>query len=172
MSRSPRSRLSPRRPGRSFETGVNLLELIIAIVVISIATTGVLLVYAQVVRHSADPMIQQQALAVAEAYLDEILARPVKDPDGTNAGETRATFDDVGDYHGIADSPPLNQNGSADWDGDAQPDLPGYAVSVAVIPNQNVNGVTMSRVDVTVTYAPVVNFTLSGYRWCEPPTCP
>lgn len=149
---------------RARERGVNLLELIVAIVVISIATTGVLLVYAQVVRHSADPMIQQQALAVAEAYLDEILARPVVDPDGTNAGETRATFDNVADYHGISDSPPLNQQGSADWNGDAQPDLPGYAVSVAVAANQNVNGVTMSRVDVTVTYGAVVSFTLSGYR--------
>lgn len=149
---------------RARQRGVNLLELIIAIVVISIATTGVLLVYAQVVRHSADPMIQQQALAVAEAYLDEILARPVDDPDGTNAGETRATFDNIGDYHGIADSPPLNQSGSADWDGDAQPDLPGYAVSVQVAANENVNGVPMSRVDVTVTYGNVVSFTLSGYR--------
>jgi len=156
---------------RRRQAGVNLLELIIAIVVISIATTGVLLVYAQVVRHSADPMIQQQALAVAEAYLDEILARPVADPDGTSAGETRATFDNVADYHGINDSPPLNQAGSADWDGDAQPDLPGYAVSVAVIPNENVNGVLMSRVDVTVSYGTVVNFTLSGYR-CGPPNCP
>jgi MSHA pilin protein MshD len=149
---------------RARQQGVNLIELIIAIVVISIATTGVLLVYAQVVRHSADPMIQQQALAVAEAYLDEILARPVADPDGTNAGETRATFDNVADYHGISDSPPLNQNGSADWNGDAQPDLPGYAVSVAVATNQNVNGVMMARVDVTVTYGTLVNFTLSGYR--------
>jgi MSHA pilin protein MshD len=149
---------------RARQQGVNLLELIIAIVVISIATTGVLLVYAQVVRHSADPMIQQQALAVAEAYLDEILARPVADPDGTNAGETRATFDNIADYHGIADSPPLNQNGSADWNGDGQPDLPGYAVSVAVAANENVNGVMMARVDVTVTYGTLVNFTLSGYR--------
>ena len=149
---------------RSRQAGVNLLELIIAIVVISIATTGVLLVYAQVVRHSADPMIQQQALAVAEAYLDEILARPVTDPDGTNAGETRATFDNIADYHGISDSPPLNQNGSADWNGDAQPDLPGYTVTVAVAANQNVNGVLMAQVDVTVTYPPVVSVTLPGYR--------
>ena len=57
-----------------------MIELIIAIVVISIAATGVLLVYATAVRYSADPMVQQQALAVAEAYLDEILARPASDP--------------------------------------------------------------------------------------------
>jgi MSHA pilin protein MshD len=151
------------------ERGVNLIELIVAIVVISIATTGVLLVYATAVRYSADPMIQQQALAVAEAYLDEILARPVADPDGgetggAEAGETRATFDDLQDYAGLSDSPPRDQNGNADWDQDGQPDLPGYTVSVAVLTNQNVNGVPMARVDVRVTYPPVVDFTLTGYR--------
>lgn len=158
-------------PHRGPQRGVNLIELIIAIVVISIATTGVLLVYATAVRYSADPMIQQQALAVAEAYLDEILARPVIDPDGAaaetggaEAGETRATFDDMQDYDNLSDSPPQNQLGSADWNLDGQPDLPGYTVSVDVLPGQIVNGVTMARVDVTVIFPPVVNFTLTGYR--------
>ena len=146
------------------QRGVNLVELVIAIVVISIAATGVLLVYATAVRYSADPMIQQQGLAVAEGYLDEILARPVADPDGSEAGETRATFDDIGDYAGLSDSPPQDQDGATDWNADGQPDLPGYAVTVAVLPNQAVSGVLMSRVDVTVTYPPVVNFTLTGYR--------
>lgn len=146
------------------QRGVNLVELVIAIVVISIACTGVLLVYATAVRYSADPMVQQQALAVAEGYLDEILARPRTDPDGVEAGETRATFDDVDDYAGLSDSPPRDQNGSSDWNGDGQPDLPGYTVTVAVTPAEAVNGVAMSRVDVTVSYPPVVNFTLTGYR--------
>lgn len=157
---------APRRRQR----GVNLIELIIAIVVISIATTGVLLVYATAVRYSADPMIQQQALAVAEGYLDEILARPVSEPPpavetgGAEAGETRATYDDMQDYDNLSDSPPQNQLGSADWNLDGQPDLPGYTVSVDVLPNEIVNGVTMARVDVTVIFPPVVNFTLTGYR--------
>ncbi|HUR40505.1 MAG TPA: prepilin-type N-terminal cleavage/methylation domain-containing protein [Verrucomicrobiae bacterium] len=152
------------------QRGVNLIELIIAIVVISIAATGVLLVYASAVRHSADPMVQQQALAVAEGYLDEILARPVADPragvteTGGAEGETRSAFNDVQDYAGISDSPPLNQAGSNDWDADGQPDLPGYSVDVAVLPNQVVNGATMARVDVRVRYGNVVDFTLTGYR--------
>lgn len=161
---------------RRRQRGVNLIELVIAIVVISIASTGVLLVYASAVSHSADPMIRQQALAVGEAYLDEILSRQVCDPDdggtpcatetgGAEAGETRDLYDDLQDYAGLNDSPPLNQNGSADWDGNGQPDLPGYAVAVTVTPNQLVNGVPMARVDVRVTYPPVVDFTLTGYRY-------
>jgi MSHA pilin protein MshD len=158
---------------RSRQRGVNLIELIVAIVVISIACTGVLLVFVTAVRYSADPLVQTQALAVAEAYLDEILARPVCDPDGAacatelggaEPGETRDTYDDLQDYALLSDSPPLNQAGSADWDGDGQPDLPGYTVNVAIFPGQLLNGVTMARVDVTVTYGNVVNFTLSGYR--------
>jgi len=148
------------------QRGINLIELLISIVIISIACTGVLLVYAQTVRFSADPMIQTQALAIAEAYLDEILARPVADPDGTNAGETRPTFDNVGDYNGLSNNPPQNHDGAAvDFaPADGQPDLAGYQVDVTVTAGVMVNGVAMSQVDVRVRYAPVVDFTLTGYR--------
>jgi len=147
------------------QRGVNLIELLISIVIISIACTGVLLVFAQTVRYSADPMVQTQALAIAESYLDEILARPVADPDGAG-GETRATFDNVGDYHGLSDSPPRDQNGQvADLAPvDTQPDLAGYQVDVTVTANVPVNGVAMSQVDVRVRYAALVDFTLTGYR--------
>ena len=141
------------------ERGVNLVELIISIVIISIACSGVLLVFAQTVRFSADPMVQTQALAIAEAYLDEILARPVTDPDATNAGETRATYDHVGDYAAIVnETPPRNQ------DGDPVSDLPGYRVDVAIAAGVMVNGVPMSQVDVRVRYGAIVDFTLTGYR--------
>lgn len=152
--------------GRRRQSGINLIELLISIVIISIACTGVLLVFAQTVRFSADPMIQTQALAIAEAYLDEILARPVADPDGTNAGETRATFDNVQDYNGLSNAPPQAQDGTvADFAPvDGQPDLAGYQVDVTVTPGVAVNGEAMARVDVRVRYAPVVDFTLTGFR--------
>jgi len=144
------------------QRGVNLIELIIAIVIISIAITGVLMVFAVTVRHSADPMIQQQAVAIAEGYLEEILARPVTDPDGTNAGETRATFDNVGDYHGLVETPPREQNGNP------LPGLTGYTATVTVSASNfgpagdpALGGV---RVDVRVTYPPDVDTTLSAYR--------
>lgn len=159
------------------QRGVNLIELLISIVIISIACTGVLLVFAQTVRYSADPMIQTQALAIAESYLDEILARPADDPNGgelgvgppglAESGETRATFDDVKDYSTIVnESPPLDQNGTfADLAPvDGQPDLAGYQVDVTVTPGVAVNGVAMSQVDVRVRYAALVDFTLTGYR--------
>lgn len=156
--------------GGARQHGVNLIELLIAIVIISIVSSGVLLIYAQAVRYSADPMIQQQAVAIGEAYLDEILARPVADPAGgetgaAEGGEARATYDDVQDYAGLGDSPPVGQDGTAaDLDADGQPDLAGYRVDVSVLLNQTLDTVAMTRVDVRVRYDPVIDLTLTGYK--------
>ena len=165
------------------QRGVNLIELIIAIVIIAIACTGVLLVFAQTVRYSADPMVQTQALAVAEAYLDEILARPMCDPSsvapcdaetpggGSEEGNpslvgSRPLLDDVQDYDGLRNIPPMDQDGNvADFAPvDGRPDLDGYQVDVDVTPNVNVNGVLMARVDVRVRWGTAVDFTLTGFR--------
>ena len=161
---------------RRRQAGVNLIELLISIVIIAIACTGVLLVFAQTVRFSADPMIQTQALAVAEAYLDEILARPVNDPSGGESGGSeegnpslaanRPLLDDMQDYDGLSHTPPQSQDGSvADFAPvDSAPDLEGFQVDVDVTTGVAVNGVAMARVDVRVRYAPVVDFTLTGFR--------
>ena len=74
----------------------------------------------------------QQATAIAQAYMDEILVQPLNDPDGgetgaAEAGETRATFDDVSDYHGLADA-----SGARDQTGAAIPGLDAYNVDVTV----------------------------------------
>lgn len=158
MVHAPRA---ARRPPR--QSGISLIELIVAIAVIGIAAGGVLLVFAQTVIHSADPMVQQQALAVAEAYLDEILARPAADPDGSNAGETRSTYDDIGDYAALGtQSPPRDQNDVP------LTELAGYSVAVTVAPNRSLGPpgetVPATRVDVRVTYPPVVDLTLTGYQ--------
>jgi MSHA pilin protein MshD len=161
---------------RARETGVNLIELLISIVIIAIACTGVLLVFAQTVRYSADPMIQTQALAIGEAYLDEILARPLNDPGGGETGASeegspsiatnRPLLDDVQDYDGLSNTPPQDQSGTiADFAPvDSTPDLAGYQVDVDVTTGVAVNGVAMARVDVRVRYGAVVDFTLTGFR--------
>lgn len=161
---------------RRRQAGVNLVELLISIVIISIACTGVLLVFAQTVRFSADPMIQTQALALAEAYLDEILARPLNDPSGGETGGSeegspsvaanRPLLDDVQDYDGLSNLPPQDQDGAvADFAPvDGTPDLAGYQVDVDVTPGVAVNGVAMARVDVRVRFGTIVDFTLTGFR--------
>ena len=110
--------------------GATLIELVMFIVIVGVAVTGVVSVMNLVSQHSADPMIQRQAQAIAEALLEEIELQPSTfcDPDDANAatatsslgcattpeslgaepGETRFTspqFDNVNDYDGYSMSP-------------------------------------------------------------------
>src|SRR5690606_35269826 len=55
--------------------GFTLVELIMGIVVVSVAVGGVLLAMRTTVSKSADPMIAHQGIAIAEAYLEEILTK-------------------------------------------------------------------------------------------------
>ena len=69
------------------ERGVTLVELIVFIVIVSTAVAGVLMTLDLANRSSTDPMIQKQALAIAEALLEEVQLQPFTycDPDDANA---------------------------------------------------------------------------------------
>ena len=61
--------MAARGPG---QRGVTLIELVIFIVVVSIAVVGLLQIFTRTTASSADPQLRKQALAIAEAMLDEI----------------------------------------------------------------------------------------------------
>ncbi|HQU14565.1 MAG: hypothetical protein B7Z66_15710 [Chromatiales bacterium 21-64-14] len=159
--------------------GMTLIELVISIVVVSIAVTGVLLAINQTVRHSADPMITEQATAIAQSYLEEIMLQSFANPPNTTApcnpatlgpdpGETRATYNDVGDYNGLVDAPPRDQNGTPMDPGSSLIDLSKYIVKVRVS-CAALNGIPATaskRIDVTVTNSavPDLDITISAYR--------
>jgi prepilin-type N-terminal cleavage/methylation domain len=136
------------------QRGVTLIELVISMVIIGIAVVGILKVMEVTTRHSADPMIQHQAVAVAEAYLEEILTKSYSVQPGSGS---RDNFDDVADYDGLTDSPPTDQNGNAIG-------LIGYTVTVDVGAPAALDGVMARRIDVTVTHSTLVDITLTGYR--------
>ena len=138
------------------DRGFTLVELIISMVVVSIALGGVLMVMNYTVRHSADPMLQHQAVAIAESYLEEVLLHAYSDPDGTT-GESRSQADDVDDYNGLTDA------GARDQSGTAIAGLEAYTVSVNVN-GDNLNGVPCKKVTVRVTHPAGVDLSLSGYR--------
>lgn len=54
-----------------------------------------------------------RASGLARELISEILQANYADPNGTSTGETRATFDDVSDYNGLAESPPVQRSGTA-----------------------------------------------------------
>jgi MSHA pilin protein MshD len=141
-------------------------------------------------RASADPLIQKQALAIAEAYLEEVLAMPFTycDPDdvdaatatsatvgaggcaatieviGAEPGETRGggttPYDNVNDYNSLATGVP------ASIDGTAISGLSSYSVSVAVVAESlsTVAAPASLRVTVTVTGPSSTSVRLDGYR--------
>jgi MSHA pilin protein MshD len=55
--------------------GFTLIEIIVTIVVLAIAGTTLLSVFTSTARTIADPMIQQQAISIAEAYMEEVLLK-------------------------------------------------------------------------------------------------
>lgn len=69
------------------QSGLTLIELVVFIVIVSVALAGVMLVLNTAVRGSADPVVRKQALAIAESLLAEIEQQPFTycDPDDANA---------------------------------------------------------------------------------------
>ncbi|MDP2823610.1 MAG: type II secretion system protein [Sulfuritalea sp.] len=134
------------------QRGLTLVELIVFIVIVSVALVGVLSVLNLTVKSSADPMIRKQLLAVAEAILEEVQLQPFTlcTPDDTNAAiATNATTlaggcatsvqglgaggavriadtDNVGDYAGVTLNPVTSVDGSYS--------LTGYTAAIAVTP--------------------------------------
>ena len=110
------------------QRGVTLIEQIAFIIVVSVGVIALVSVMGPMIRHSADPMVSKQSVAIAEALLNEVLQQPNTwcDPGdanaatatsyascatmaqntlGPNSGETRdgssgAYFDNVRDYAG------------------------------------------------------------------------
>lgn len=69
------------------QRGISLIELIMFIVIVSVALAGILLVMNTTTRNSADPLIHKQALAIAESMLEEVELMPftICDPNDVNA---------------------------------------------------------------------------------------
>ncbi len=143
------------------QSGTTLIELIIAIVIISIAASGVLMAISTTVGSSADPMIRHQAVAIAEAYLEEIALKSFVDPDGVDGEASRDLYDDVDDYDGLVDNGARNQFDAA------IADLSNYTVSVAVTASSalpSIFSTDLYLISVTITHAANINFTISAYR--------
>lgn len=155
--------------------GFSLVELVLAIVVMGIALAAATTLFVVTTRHSADPMIQQQAQLIAESYLDEILIKRFYDPDTGNVcpaaeGGGRSAYDNVCDYNNINGDGGAPGEAPRDQFGTAIAALSGYTVQVTVDNAASLNGTTNAdgikvlRVDVTVTGPGGASVTLSGYR--------
>lgn len=162
-------------------SGASLVELVVSIVVISVGIVGILAVMTKNASTSGDPVVQHQALAIAEAYLEEIQLKDFCDPDNATpctpgnapgsancivcpaAEVSRANFDNVCDYNGRTDT------GARDQNNNAIAGLSSYTVRTDVFTNDSLNGLTgancqVLRIDVRVTGPGGTDITVSGYR--------
>jgi len=124
-------------------SGYSLVELVVTIVLTAITMAILYTVFANTQSRSIEPVDQIKAAELAQAYIEEILLKKYDEnsPAGNGArcnspgnpacsatlgpdgGETRAQYDDVDDYNGLSESPPLDalgnpRNGFANFSAD------------------------------------------------------
>ncbi|MDD4911379.1 MAG: type II secretion system protein [Sideroxydans sp.] len=151
---------------RLIQRGISLIELIIFIVIISVALTGILLVMNQVTAHSADPLVHKQAIAVAESLLEEVELQDFLPTSGVaHAVVTplnRADTHIVSDYHNFT----TGMAGISDLSGSAVAGLGNYNASITVVDTALGGIVAGSAVLITVTVSDPQNNTISiaGYK--------
>lgn len=150
------------------QRGISLIELIMFMVIISIAVSGILLVMNKVTGQSADALVRKQTLAVAESLLEEIELQAmsgVTPTPGVMTNANRSLFDNVCNYNGYETT-----GGVKTLDGSATvPGLAGYNVSPPVVVDCTVSpwvGVPAgSAVAITVSVTgPGGRIDVTGYR--------
>jgi len=158
--------------------GFTFIEMIITIVIVGIALSALTSALSTSVVQGAAPIVEGKALALAQAYIDEVL--PLKFDDQSpleggevataespctisNEGQSRAQFDDVDDYNGVTDSPPFLLQPSFDMSQYAN-----YSVSVSVNCAGLEAGLSanhlLKRISVTITTPENNQRVLSVYR--------
>ena len=153
---SSRRRLMPQERQR----GMTLIELMLAIIILGVGLAGVLLAFSTVTRGSADPVVAQQMLAIAEEMLEEIQLKPyLAAPNAAPAACARNTYNDVLDYNGYAAS------GICTIDGTPIASLASYSVRVQVqgAALAGLAATVALRITVTVTHGSD-SYMLTGWR--------
>lgn len=103
---------------KQLQKGVSLIEMIVFIIVVGIASSALFATYNYSVLRNVDPIIQVRALELAQARLDEILALKYDantptggipacgTPTGTACNNTTdPNMNDVDDFHDVSDTP-------------------------------------------------------------------
>lgn len=160
--------------------GYSLIELVITITVTSIVIVLFYAYMSQQQLRSVSPVTQVKAAQLAQAYLEEISLKrfdenspagngqPCNSPSAAlcsaalgSDGETRALFDDVDDYNGLADAPPRDALDNV------RSGFTGYSVSATVSYAGGDFGFAaqdMKRIELTVTTPQGAAFVFSQYK--------
>lgn len=154
----------------SRQRGFTLVEMVIAIVVIGFGLAGVLAAFSTVTRSSADPVVAQQMLAIAEELLEEVELKPYAVAANTApVACARNTYNDTLDYNNYDSN--TGGSGICTIDGTRITALATYRVQVQVAAG-TLGGVAAARsISVTVTHGSDT-LVLNGWRTDHVPATP
>ncbi len=113
---------------KQLQHGVSLIEMVVFIIVVGIASSALFATYNYSLMHNTDPLIQVRALELAQAKLDEILA--LKYDANTPTGGIPACDTPTG--VACNNSPDANMNDVDDFDGVSDTPYTGYTRNVTV----------------------------------------
>lgn len=130
------------------ERGFTLLELVVTLVILGVAFAAIAGLVATLGGGSASPVLQTQALYIAEGYLEEAMLKAYADPEGDprNCAASRDVWDDIDDY-ACLDTPAS----PTDSTGAAIAGLSRYRVTMEVGAPETIGGALVRRVEVRVT---------------------
>lgn len=157
-----------RRPQPAREHGVTLIELIVFIVVISLALGALLGVYRYSVVNSVDPVVRVRLIEAAQSQLDVVLAQPY-DANTPAGGVPACGMPENGVPEGMPKPPSCaNSGGVSSFDGYSDVPYNGYQRQVNVefagtelgLPNN----AWAKRITVVATAPDGQSVTLSAYR--------
>lgn len=136
------------------KAGFTLVEMVITIVILGIALVGVSAMVSLGSSNSADTLLETRAIALGQAYLDEIHGRRFDERSaasgfnpcfglvggnrcsttlGPDAGEnSRDRYDDVDDYHGLEEGDGVPGVPIRDAEGNERPDYENFHVAISV----------------------------------------
>ncbi len=160
------------------DKGITLVELVMAIAIVSVAVAALMNAYSQSVNASADPMIQRQMLAIAEAMMEEIRSYPYLDSVDVAGGMTPLPLASVRCTSGqnVCGFDPANTGKDytvGDLSGSFGSGFGAYSINVRVLRSSSdldtdpsIRDITQ-KITVTVSHTAMPNdIVLVGYRTC------
>jgi len=165
------SQVFPQPPSMTAKTkqrGISLVELIMFIVIVSVALAGILLVMNVTTKSSADPLVHKQALAAAESLLEEIELQDFISAAGATVPVNQANRASL--YHIVSDYQGFNTTGIYTVDGVAPiTGLGNYNITNVTVVSAALGNITSASnnaklITVTVTDPQGNAMQISGYR--------
>lgn len=138
--------------GMTRQRGISLVELIMFIVIVSIALTGIMQLLNLTTGRSADTLLRKQAQAAADSLLEEIQAHPFAGCTASVTQSNRTASHCIFDYNGYTTG--VSGIMPADGTTTAVSGLSNYSAAVAVAASALGNIPTANAAQITVTVTP------------------